>query len=470
MAPDAAPRRSKSERGYLTLTALSLTTVIGISLASYISLCYQSYLLSFRLFQVAQCRQLAETGLEEALWALNNNNWTSAGPAGAPVTWTFSGSTATCTVTGYQLGEGVTGQVLVTVANYNCPFNPPPAPAPSPTPVIAAIATVRLPTGTQLTKTLRAPFQPAPLFANAVGVTNVSGGYVLFTSGGSVDSWDSNLSGFPYSPGSTPSNYAATLAAPGTSNGIILNSAAVHGYAATFGAGISHGGSTLQGPTSGSTFDSSRVSTSAFVPSFPVAAPSGAYDSTTLVSPLTSGTITLGVVGATVPTQYYIGSTLQIQNAGTELVVQGPVVIWVAGNLLLWYAAKIHVLDTGRLEMVVAGNDIQIGGAAGSIAQFQNDTNDPKNLALYSTHPGPRTFVYNSTQDFCGVMYSAAQRYEVRFQTSPNIYGAILANFNVIFDSGTTPQVHYDLALRKLPKNWFKAVTTPYMLLQITET
>ena len=185
MAPDAAPRRSKSERGYLTLTALSLTTVIGISLASYISLCYQSYLLSYRLFQVAQCRQLAETGLEEALWALNNNSTTgwaaNAGPA-SNVAWTLSGTTQNGTITGYQLGEGATGQVIVTVTNYNCLFN---TPTPSPTPTITATAIVTLPTGAQLTKTLSAPFKPAPLFPNAVGVTKDNNGTIQLLNNGS---------------------------------------------------------------------------------------------------------------------------------------------------------------------------------------------------------------------------------------------------------------------------------------------
>ncbi len=194
------------------------------------------------------------------------------------------------------------------------------------------------------------------------------------------------------------------------------------------------------------------------MPSFPVAAPSGAYDTTTLTSPLVSGTITLGSTLG-IPIQYYLGSTLQIQNPGTELVVQGPVVISVAGDLSLSSAARIHVLTGGRLEIFVTGN-IAIGDTAG----FQNDTNDPKNLALYSTYSsstGSRIFLYNSAQDFCGVMYSAAPRFVVEFQTNSNLYGAVLANFNVVFDTGTTPQIHYDLALRKLPKNWFKGVTTP---------
>ena len=69
-------------------------------------------------------------------------------------------------------------------------------------------------------------------------------------------------------------------------------------------------------------------------------------------------------------------------------------------------------------------------------------------------------------------MYSAAPASaKIGFQaTNPQIYGAILANYNIEFNGSGTAQVHYDTALQYLPKDWFKGVTTPFIIVQLTES
>ncbi len=485
--------RPKNDRGYLTLTALCLTTIVGISLASYISLSYQSYVFSFRLFQLAQCRQLAETGLEEALWALNNNNsWSSAGP-GSNVAWTTSsppaGPTQTCTITGYQLGEGVTGQVAITVTNYNWQFASNPT-SPMQAPSIVAIATVTLPTGGQFTKTLSAPFKPATLFPNAAGIANVNTGSIYFLTGGFADSWKSDAKNgtgtfAPYSDpyfvhpptaGALPYTYAATFASPGSNPGtaMSLGAATIYGYAATFGSPVgATGSSVLKGPSSASNLDTTRVYLSAYVPNFPVAVPL----SYTISGYLTGGNQSI-VTGSPTTTEYWVASSGLTLN-GATITVQGPVVMIVQGDLTLYNAGRIQLNSNSRLEIFVSGN-VQVGLGVGSIAGFINGSttgtanaadNDPKNLALYSTSTNfGRVFTYYSSLDFCGVIYSASRNSRLFFESSPNIYGAIMANFDIYFDTGTNPQIHYDQALQDLPVNWFKGITTPFVLLQITES
>ncbi len=455
-----------NQRGALTLVALCLTAVIGIALGSYVALCYQSLNHSTRQFNLNRARQLAETGIEEALWALNNNDWTSVA-WGAAVDADADGATDDhqYTFTGYVFDPGVTGAVTVQVLNFA-----------SNSPTIIASATITTVASGTFTKTLTATTKTAPFFANAVGIIDGNNGRVLFNSNGTVDSWNSDPDGdynvtTPKVDYAAPTyalaaNCAAVIAGPN----ITLNSATVYGYAATFGNSITTTGSSkIKGPgPTAPNIDTTRVSKSAFVPNLAVASPTGSYDTATVHDLSGGATLTIGTVGASTPTQYSV-SDLNITDAGTALIVQGPVVLKVNGYLQLYYAAKIQVLTTGRLELFVTG-DVYVGGAAGSTARFQNDTNEPKNLALYSTSTGSRTFVYYSTQDFCGVMYSASTTTKIEIQSSPKIFGAIVANSNVEFDAGTTPVIHYDSALRTLPRNWFKGVTTSFLVLQITES
>ena len=75
----------KGERGAAMLAALCLAMVFALSLSSYIALCYTSLNMSTRNIAVSHSTELAETGVEQAIYALNNNDWTN---------WTLSGSTA----------------------------------------------------------------------------------------------------------------------------------------------------------------------------------------------------------------------------------------------------------------------------------------------------------------------------------------------------------------------------------------
>jgi hypothetical protein len=485
MVPDAVTRRMKNERGYLTLTALSLTTVIGISLASYISLCYQSYLLSYRLFQVAQCRQLAETGLEEALWALNNNTtsgWTAnAGPS-SNVAWTLSGTTQSCMITGYQLGEGASGQVIVTVANYNCLFN---TPTPSPTPTITATAVITLPTGAQLTKTLSAPFKPAPLFPNAIGITNDGSSTLLIQKASTFDSCA------PTAVFGGPSSYAATIAAPNIDfDHSSTRTITAYGYVANFanaGTFVYNSNSSVFGPTSPASpkIDANRINGSAFVPMYTVAVPSAALFGAQTFPPPPNPPV-IGTLGAT--ELWYVYGDLWIDGVGSgsnysKVQVQGHVILVITGRLgmpLSGSTGYIEVLPDSQLEIFVGSDTVISQGGGG----FRNDTGSPKNLVIYGA-TSPHTFVYNSGftdpanpgVSFCGIIYSAGN---IGFyvNTPMVIYGAILGNSNVTFQGSGSLQFHYDRSLLDLPMDWslgvrvpwFAGVKTPFVLLQITES
>src|SRR5687767_11681832 len=156
------------ERGSALLAALCFATVLAIALSSYLSLCYRTLELSNRGVTSLQAVELAEAGMENALWALNNNNWDS---------WTITGTTAARTITGFTFTNGVTGRISLSITSFDGSAGE--------RTVTASGITTRV-DGTETRRTLTSSSALAPLFTNAVAGTT---GRVRFLSGGTVDSY-----------------------------------------------------------------------------------------------------------------------------------------------------------------------------------------------------------------------------------------------------------------------------------------
>lgn len=116
----AGPRTS----GTVSLVALCFVAVLGIALASYLTVCTRAMNLSNRSFQSGLSQQLAEFGLEEGLRAFNKNDW-SDWTNGISVNWdtsTYASSkraVATVTFPAGKFGPGVTATVKIRVDNYD---------------------------------------------------------------------------------------------------------------------------------------------------------------------------------------------------------------------------------------------------------------------------------------------------------------------------------------------------------------
>jgi hypothetical protein len=462
--------RFHDQTGSVTLVALCFTTVLAIALGSYIALCQRSYDLSTQLLHEDKVRQLAQTGLEEALWALNQNSWTGSGPAG-DVAWTTSGANRTVALAYGSLGQGATGQVALTVANF--------ASAGPVWPAITSTATLTLGDGRVFTKTLQATTGPAPLFGNAIASVN---SYVSFTSQGTVDSWNSNPDGNPATPvvaysftAGNAANYAAVIAANDSGpTGIALNQALVYGYLATNGQPVSYSTSgsppgCVKGPGTAATVyvEPGRLGKSAFIPAStvftintPALVPGNFTPLSWLAALLTIGPADTAVYSA--PTGFImptglLGYTLNIARP-VKMVVNGDFVI---GSGLLGPAKIVVQPPGGSLVVFVSGN-VTIGGGG-----IVNQTNDPKNVALFCTSGSIVGSVqYTCAADFCGVVYS--ENLPIDIQQNATFYGALLTGQYVRFSAGATnPQFHYDAALRHVR---FSDVTTPYIVLLLTES
>ncbi len=427
----------KNERGAALLASLCFATVLALALGSYITVCYRSLQMSSRNMNSGHSAELAETGMEEALWALNKNDWTG---------WTITGSTATKTVPGFTYDNGATGSIDLTVTNYDGTTG---------TRSLTATGTTLLTDGTTFRRSLTSSSAQAELFVNAVAGTT---GKVKFQSAGTVDSYDSTTDINAATVG-----YSAIISSGSTStssNTVQLNNAQVKGYAATLTTGPSYstsakliGSATMpaaanRAPTN-SWVDLSRMSTSPYQPRFSEITPSG---TATL---LPSGTTTIGTPGATSAAIYTASDVLL---TGSQiLTVNGPVVLTITGDLSITSTAKIVISATGSLEIHLTG-DLIINGNG-----IQNLTKLPKNLLIIAKADNIYDSLGMATNTaFYGVIYTPNN--SLTISNSQTIYGAIVAK-SVTFSA--SPVIHYDLSLRNTT---FPGIETPFAVSNVRET
>jgi hypothetical protein len=423
---------TKATRGSALLAALCFATVLTIALGSYLTLCYRTLELSMRSVQGTQTLELAETGMEEALWALNKNDWSS---------WSISGTTATRTITGFTFDNNITGRVELTITSYN-------GTAGTRTVTVRGVATNDT-TGRTMSRTLTSTSALAPLFVNALaGTTSI----VSFSSGGTVDSYDSSLGTYA---SQTP-GYAAVIAsdAPSpTAATVALVNAQVKGYVASqYSNGPSYSSSArLYGPsTPGTTkIDTSRISTSPYQPVFTIKTITGA--GTTLSAPSGGSTTTLGTAGDTTPRIYY-SSGLNLTST-TKIIIDGPVRLVVSGSFYIGLnggSPSIEVTTNGTLEVFAAG-DIAIYGNG-----INNLTRDPSRAVIYGTNTLTVPDMSTSVPLY-GVIYTPNGNFTIAGNSV--IYGSVVAK--KISLTGSAPAIHYDVNLRTKA---FTGVDTPYAI------
>lgn len=417
-------------RGAALLAAMCFATVLALSLGSYMTLCYRTLELSSRTMHSTRSLELAETGMEEALWSLNKNSWSD---------WNLSGTTATKTLGGFTFDNGATGSVSLTVTNYNGSL--------SANRTVTVSGTVTQADGKVVTRTLTSESVKAPLFVNAVAGTT---GRVRFRSGGTVDSYDSALGDYA---SQTP-GFSAVIssASTGTNVPVQLTNAQIKGYVSSYWeSGPSFSTSArLMGPTTPVTtrIDTSRISTSPYQPVFEEVLPTGSG------STLPSGSATIGTAGATTPSLFY-ASEIDLRSSQT-LTVNGPVVIRVYGDVFISDSARIRVTSTGSLRLHFGG-DLGVGGSG-----IQNETLLPRNVILISTFNPYDTFSVSTGTAFHGVIYTPNS--SVTVSSNLAFHGAIVGR-NVSFTA--SPSIRYDLALRKVT---FDGLEVPFSVSNWRET
>ena len=463
-----------AQRGSVVLVALCLTVVLGVVVVGYVAVCARTMEMSNRSFCTTSSVQLAEIGMEEALWSLDQalqafNNSSSFDWSGNG--WNIdSASIVTKLPAGFPpfaTNQGIQGSVTVQIINYNPQnFNPN---DPATFPQITSTGKLQMPDGITIQKQLVATVKPAALFSNAVGSTvSINSSpppppppnppyYVDFTSGGSVDSYDSSLGTYNCAlvPSGTNQSDNAIISGPY----VFIGAANVLGYATTansncpispyfYPPSITSGSVTNLPAT-----DNNRLSNNANQYAFGIVPPVGPNGGL-LFGGAVTGSQTIGTA-ATTPSIYYDGSNGINLSGNDTLTIDGPVIIFISNDLKIagGSSASIVLTANGSAQIYVMGNlDIEGGG-------IDNQTLRPRKLAIFCIGSPPSTVqVINTATPFYGAVYVPNSPLTVN--SNLTVYGALVGQ-SVTFNG--TPTIHYDLDLRRAS---FSVVNTPYDIAQ----
>jgi hypothetical protein len=421
----------------VVLVALCFTMVLGIAVAGYVALCARTMVMSNRSFCYTSSTQLAETGLEEALWTLNKARST---PGYTWPGWTIANGTATKEpLTGFATNKGVPGVVNVRVEDFG-----------SASPTITAHGISQMPDGIAIDKELKIKVRPAALFSSAVGAYQSMSYTINWTD--TLDSYDSSLGDYSEQ---TPTDQAI-VCAPNVS----VNAANILGYVATTrSAPVYTTPGTVRGlnTPAGVNRDPSRISTNASQNLFDVLPDQN-------LPGLFGGTLSSSYLNPSQLTRYLVYGDLTL-GWGTTLTIDGPVIIVVSGNLSIQDTGSIVITPHGSAQIIVSGS-IDLRGQG-----IVNQSKLPKNLGIF------RRGSAGSCSSYFNIDGSA---YSARLQTSVPFYGVIYDPYgslvvygpsavygslvaNVVAVGYGNGAIHYDLDLRHAT---FSALNTSYDIAQ----
>ncbi len=396
------------------IIALGLVATIG----SFIGLSVHSIKSANRSLYANGALNLAEAGLEEALYSLNSVDWTG---------WTTSGSTATKSWTTETLGSGVTTEIKVKVFNYG-----------SKTPNAVAEATAFVPNSPNVTKQIAIEMGKTSYWANGI----VAKEEVIFKGGNAkVDSYKSNDP--TYSTGgkydSAKKNDKGSVGSVSVNtDAISVSNAEIYGYAATGGSTPTVGNNgKIYGKNTpvGTTVDPDRIATD-FTSNFEdVDVPTNA--STVLGA--VSGTTTIAGTTTAGATTYYKASSLDNSN-GETTTITGNVTLIVTTDVTI--KGTFELAADATLVLYIAG-DMDVGGTG-----IANMDGLPENFQIFGSSTTSQTIKLHGSGAVQGVIYAPYASVELKGGgTSGEMMGSVVAND--VFINGTY-DFHYDEALAEV--------------------
>lgn len=432
----------RSERGSLLIVAMIFAAIIGVSLASYLQLGRSSLTISNRALYNQAAMNVAENGLEEAMYSINRRiadpsyNW-AGWTTGSGNAWRQFPATGS-----YSFDQGATGVVRVHVSNYL-----------GNTPDVVARSTITLgdDPNRSIEKWVRIQLKKTSKFANGL----VARQTIRFSgTNASVDSWNSDpdnnpvTAAIPYSSG--------VKRAQGTVAGntiavdaVLLHNVSIWGYATTGGTIPSVGSSGAIGPfgTPAGTIIPGHVATDFTAHFDPVAAPA--------TSGYMLGSITgaqslprVGDAAAADGRYYYTLPSITLNNAILQVLgTANRVVLRLTDPLtsidVTGSSGEIRV-DPGCTLEIYAPGDITIAGRGllngGTTAATANP---PGAVQIWGTKAsGVQTLALVGNGTLSAVVY--APQGSLRLNGTGDICGSFVANDIVVADSAA---VHYDESL-----------------------
>jgi hypothetical protein len=454
-------RHHRPERGSLLIVAMLLSAVIGISLVSYIHLSRTALNLSNRAIYNNAAMNLAEQGVEEAMYSINRMvadttyNWSD---------WpNQSGNNAWRKWTAVSLSQNATAEYRVYVYNYSG----------TPAPIIRTRALVTLGNGgAPIEKWLEVQLSKTSKFANGLVAKNS----IIFNgNNATVDSWNSEKdhntgaarsSPVPFSDAVRNDNGTVGSISVSTT-AVVTQNADVWGYVSTNGSDptalVGTNGSILGDDSpADSNVDPARVSTT-FSASFdPVTAPTtsslanlGNIDGSNndhMTLPRASDTIPNGT-GDNAGYFIYDASKINLENK--KLTINGKVLIKLnstgttlsvtggGGEIGIGAGASLVIYTAGDINLEGKGvsNGVDLDSPANGIQQ--NELGQPINFQIWGTKTsGTQAIRIAGNGLFSGIIYAPEAAVEI--EGNGAICGSVVAKDITL--SGNA-NFHYDESL-----------------------
>lgn len=434
--------RLSSQRGSLLIVALLLCAAIGIALATYIHLGRTTITLSNRSLYNNAAMNLAEEGLEEAMYAINQ---AVADPAFVwdSTHWTLSGGNAQGDWTGISLSQNTTARFRVYISGYN-----------STAPVILSRSTVTLggSNAPVIEKWVRVLLGGTSRYGNGLVAKDsiwFKGNNATVDSFHSTRNDDGTLRGspVPYSAGVRRDKGSVGSISVAT-DAVLVKQADVWGYVSTNSAdptasvgangSILGSGSVYDASTwSKTSVDPSRVSTS-FSASFEAEAqPTSAIASLGAINSITPDTYgTAGAATTIVCSSISLSGNTKILNFQGDVTLlitagEGSDAISIGGS-----SSGFNILANSSLKIYTAG-DIDLTGQG-----VVNETGQAKNFEIVGTSTTTQDIKIAGGGSFVGKIY--APNGDVTINGNGAMSGSVVAN-NITLTGNAA--FHYDEAL-----------------------
>ena len=410
----ASHRRFTGERGSLLITAMLLAAIIGVALVSYLSLGRTTLKLSHRTFFSNDATNLAEAGLEEAIYSFNLMGAGTA-VATAWTGWTISTTNASRTLSPFNRDQNAIGTVKVYVHGYD---------GSDPAPYVISQATITPFDGSApIVRTVQ-----MTLKQNAGAATNgiVSLSDLTLSGSSFADSFNSNPTNSPTGPWAS---YSSAIARSNTavavmSGNISIGSGKIKGDLRLGKSVVAPASSTYTGTLT------TNYSASFSLPTFPTA---GSVSQSYSIGSAIPATLPRGGDLPASDGRYYYfcnGATI-----GTVTVTTGKDVTIIGTSTSMSSGMTIQGTGTINIYMdgvvtLTKGNDINNGSWAGA-------------LRIFTSSKG--TCSVGNKSEFVGCLFAPSASLQVTGGNSASMMVGYFVAHDVAASGGM--DFHYDEAL-----------------------
>ena len=402
----------QKERGAVLVITLLVTVALLIVIMPFLFKLSGQYRSTDRSFKSLVALNLAEAGVERAIWELNDGNISN---------WEGTSLERTLTLASVQASGGsVVGDVVITVSEPE-----------GNNPVIQATGKVPFRNSDTVDRTLRVIVNKDSeiLFASALFATDS----LTFMGNSYVDGYDSRIGDY----GGHNKGLDVSIGTNATHIGAITlaDKAKVEGNAM-----IGHEGD----PNNILVLDKAKVTGNKTALNetkelLPIAAPQGLPWRGEINADKGKFDITESGEYSSI----FLGKKAQIK-------IKEDVILYISGDFHMVNGAKF-IVDEGVRVQIYLGSSFHMENGS----QFNKKLEDPTTLQIWGTDSFVGDFLWESDNEFCGAVY--LPQGNVIIDGNMEYYGSIQSK-TIYIDANT--KLHYDIALMELDTPYFKPLYT----------